>query len=178
MRNSNSENTAGFSFLMIVLAIVSFVTWGGVRAYKHHVTFTQECGGHLERAAHANTIPLAKKEIDIVLKYAEDNGLTKGYTSVVYNTPDEDVEFWYQNLVAAQKELAGLEEKQVTAMEQSNVLLKLRESLRTNSGGSSDNIIPDGISIYPNNTAYFWWCTITVLWGVVWGLVFGRYSSR
>ena len=57
------------------------------------INFNVECKGHLKRAADANTIELAKQELDIALSYLEREGMTEGYTSVLYKTPDEDVGF-------------------------------------------------------------------------------------
>lgn len=115
------------------------------------IHFDQRCGGNLERAAHANTVELAHKEMKTALAYIEANKLTDGYTSVLYQTPDEDVGFWYNNMVSSTKEL----EKALTStsqLEQSNVLMKLRETLVSHGEKGSENLnCPDGISRYPYN---------------------------
>ena len=134
--------------------ILPSVVVGGAFWYRS-VVFDQNCGGLLVRAANANTIPLAHAELDRAVKYLESEGLTDGYTSVWYQTPDEDIGFWYKNLVEARSELKSLTEKgegKVSALEQSNTLLKLRDTLTTNKGQGGESLTyPDGISRYPNN---------------------------
>lgn len=113
------------------------------------VVFNQNCGGYLGRAANANTIELAKGELKTALDYAKQEGLTSGYTSILWKTPDEDIGFWYKNLAASYMELCSVPE-QATQLEKSNILLKLRESVSN---------YPPGISVYPRNAAwgYFGW---------------------
>ncbi len=35
--------------------------------------------------------------------------MTSGYTSILWQTPDEDIGFWYTNLKASQQELQNLQ---------------------------------------------------------------------
>jgi hypothetical protein len=118
------------------------------------VQFDRGCEGYLKRAADANTIDLAKEQMQIALKYIEDNGLTQGYTSVIYNTPDEDVGFWYKNLKASYAELCTVT-PETSQLERTNVLMKLRETLLDTHDKGVSVTAPDGISVYPNNLAYF-----------------------
>lgn len=76
----------------IFLTLLMLVGAGAV-IYKR-IDFRQNCSGRLERAANANTVELAVKELDAAIQYAEAKGYTSGYTSVLYNTPDEDVEYY------------------------------------------------------------------------------------
>lgn len=51
-----------------------------------------------------------------------------------------------------------------TSLEKTNVLMKLRESLTDNdSNGTTGVIIPSGITVYPNNTLYFLWGTLSIV---------------
>jgi hypothetical protein len=124
----------------------------GVRAVKQ-INFTRDCGGHLKRAADANTVPLAAQELETAIDYIERHGLTHGYTSVLYQTPDEDLGFWYQNLNGSLEELRGLT-PQATELERSNVLLKLRETLLDHTEGGEKVTAPQGIGIFPNNRLF------------------------
>ncbi|WP_020536872.1 hypothetical protein [Lewinella cohaerens] len=125
----------------------------GVRIAKG-VTFKQNVSGYLKRAADANTIDMANAELTKVINYLEANNLTSGYTSVMWETPDEDIGFWYQNLKASQQELETLNSD--SALERTNVLMKLRETL-LDTGEKTKVTIPKGLSVYPDN----------LLWGVL-----------
>ncbi|MEO0639786.1 MAG: hypothetical protein AAFY70_08675, partial [Bacteroidota bacterium] len=93
-------------FMGVVMLIGSFVVFG-LRIYDG-VIINQNVTGHLKNAADANSIELAEQELTIAINYLEDNGLTEGYTSVLYDTPKEDISFWYRNLKASQEELRTL----------------------------------------------------------------------
>jgi hypothetical protein len=114
-----------------------------------YIHYSQDCGGYLKRAGDANTVELAEKELTRAVNYVEANKLTSGYTSVVYRTPDEDMEFWYNNLKASQKELRELS-PEATQLEKTNVLMKLRETLLDDGQMVT---APDGVSVYPANAA-------------------------
>lgn len=131
------------SVLLILLSIGIF----GVRVSKK-IQFEQNVSGYLKRAADANTIELADQELTKALIFLEDNNLTKGYTSILYRTPDEDIGFWYENLKASQIELQTLESE--SALEKTNVLIKLRETL-LDIGDKAKVTVPQGLAVYPNN---------------------------
>ena len=135
----------------IIIVILSLIV-PAIVAVKS-IQFDQNCGGYLKQAADANTVELATERLGIALKYIEDNGLTNGYTSVVYRTEDENVGYWYDNIKASYNELVAA--KNGSALEKSNVLMKVRESLTDNGeGGETTLTVPDGISRYPNNAIY------------------------
>jgi len=134
-----------------VMLFLPVLLWAGLRIYNA-VVYDIDCGGHIKRAADANTVELATQEMKTVVNYLEAKGMTNGYTSVLYRTPDADIGFWYQNLKASLGELEKVT-PQTTQLERSNILIKLRETL-LDQGVSVTN--PGGISIYPNNVAYAW----------------------
>ena len=128
-----------------------FLIWTGARIINA-IQFNRNCEGYLKRAADANTIKLAEQNLKEALNYAEKNTLTSGYTSILWRTPDEDVGFWYQNLKAALTELETLS-PEVTPLERSNMLIKLRETL-VDHGQSTTVTVPPGISVFPANILY------------------------
>ena len=130
-----------------VLLILFSLTIFGLRISKK-VVFKQNVSGYLKRAADANTIELAEEELTKAITYLEAENLTSGYTSILWQTPDEDIDFWYRNLKASQQELQTLESE--SALEKTNVLIKLRETL-LDTGESTKVTVPDGLSVYPNN---------------------------
>ena len=138
--------------LIFTLSTFIFVLWSVSRIYNS-VYFNIHCGGYLERASYANTIELASPALKTAIQYVENNGLTNGFTSIIYRTPDEDLGFWYSNLKQAEDELSKITPSS-TALEKSNVLMKLRESLVSHNNEGSHLICPEGVSIYPLNGLY------------------------
>jgi len=138
-------------FLLISVSIVIF----GIRVSKN-IQIKQNVSGYLKRAADANTIKLANQELTRVIDYLEANNLTTGYTSIFYQTPNEDIGFWYENLKASQNELTNLESE--SALERTNVLIKLRETL-VDSGNKTKVTVPKGLEVFPNNTL---WAILTL----------------
>jgi hypothetical protein len=136
-------------FRYVVIALLLFLAWGGIRAYST-ITFDREVEGYLKRAADSNTVELAAQNLETALAGAEARGLTAGYTSVIYNTPDEDVEFWYTNLSQSLAEIRQLS-PDATPLERSNLLMKLRETIMDNTDSGTSVTAPEGISVYPNN---------------------------
>ncbi len=157
-----------------ILFIIMSLVWAGARFYADHVQFNVACGGHIERAAHANSVELAASELDTAVKYLENNNMTSGYTSVLYQTPNEDIGFWYKNLKTSLDELKGLP-PDASGLEKSNVLLKLHETLiRSGDQGKQSINVPPGISVFPGNKFFAVWGTISVvlcIFGVLLGLV-------
>ena len=113
----------GLGVLLIVLGFII----PAVRIVKS-IQFDQECCGYLKQAADANTVELAYDRITKALDYIEKNNLTSGYTSILYKTEEDNIEFWYNNIKACSEELKECQEG--TQLEKSNVLMKVRESDR------------------------------------------------
>ena len=145
-------------FLAIIFTI-AFGAWALVRTVKVY-QFENNCEVYIERAANASSVEIAKEELGKAIKYAEDNNLTEGIVSIFLKRPQNDVGYWYKNMKTAYEELDNLH-KDATALEKTNLLMKLRESLVDTVDGTTYVVSPQGISIYPNNVAYFWWAMIS-----------------
>ena len=91
-------------FVVFLISFITFILVCGIRVYKE-VIFNINCMGHLKRAADANTIELAKQELGTAINYLKTKDIVSGYTSILYRTPNEDIGFWYSNLVASLEEL-------------------------------------------------------------------------
>jgi len=141
-----------FGFILILAAMVIF----GFRISKG-IEFKQNVRGYLKRAADSNTIQLANEEISKAINYLDANNITSGFTSVLYKTPDEDIDFWYRNLKASQNELQTLSSK--SALERTNVLIKLRETL-LDTGEKTKVTFPEGLHLYPYNKL---WAVLTII---------------
>jgi len=149
--------------LVIVLAVIVPVAAlsATAGAIVKSIQFDIAIGDRMKRAADANTVETATKEMDAVVAAIEERGLTSGYTSVFYRTPDEDMGFWYTNLKQARDELHSIRSDS-PPLERSNMLMKLRETI-LDAGESGDHVtVPSGISRYPNNLG--WGVALWLLW--------------
>jgi prepilin-type N-terminal cleavage/methylation domain-containing protein len=160
-KKSQSKRNNGFYLMLLILAVISFLSLAGYRAYKQ-VVFSIECKGHLKRAADANVVPLALQELKTAISFLEANNMTEGYTSILIKTPDEDIGFWYQNLKASADELSKVDE-QATQLEKSNLLMKLRETL-LDQGQTSSVTVPAGAAVFPHNR---WFLGLGILLGLI-----------
>ena len=145
--------------LLGFVLILPLVGWMGFRIVAG-IQFDRNCEGYLKRAADSNTIDLAEKQLALAVDYAKREGLTEGFTSVLYRTPDEDVGFWFENLSSALDELRRVDPK-APQLERSNILMKLRETLLdSGSEGTTKVTLPEGISVFPYNVAFAIWATL------------------
>ena len=164
------KNAKAFLALAIICTVLSGI-WAANRIVKA-VSFNLNCEAYIKRTADASTIEMAKTELAKAIDYAERNNLTEGIVSVFLKNPQNDIGFWYGNMKAAYEELDNLPED-AAPLEKTNVLMKLRESLTDNSGDNGTSVtVPDGISIYPGNVAYFWWCALSLLAACVFWILF------
>lgn len=148
--------------LLFNLALLSIVGLLATTIIKK-VNFSQNCSGYIKQAADANTVTLAKDRLQKSVDYLESNKLTEGYTSMFYNTEDENIGYWYLNLKTSLNELNKINTDSISSLEESNVLLKLRETLLDNNDSGDGVTIPDGISRHPNNLLFFIWAVLSFL---------------
>ena len=147
--------------MCIVFILIPFIPW--TVSIVKCVQFDRNCLAYLELAADANSVDIAEKHLSSALNYLEDNEMTEGETHVLISSPTKDIGIWYENLKSAQGQLRELREQEgLTEMEESNALMKLRETL-LNSKGSVTH--PENISLYPNHITLFWLdITLWLLW--------------
>ena len=158
---------AVFIILCVVFILIPIIvyTCGIIKCINMDVN----CISYLELAADANSVVLAEKHLTTAINYLETNNLTSGHTGVIIKNPKNDIGIWYDNLKSAQEQLQELKEKEdLTDLEESNALMKLRETLLDE--GSVTH--PSMISFVPNHAAWFWsMCLIWTLW--ILALIFG-----
>lgn len=148
--------------LLIIIGLIVPIT-----CLVKSIQFNQECGGYLKQAADANTVDLALERLNKAIEYVETNNLTSGYTSILWKTEGDNIEFWYRNLKMCQQELETCND--TSKLEQTNLLLKIRESLTETYDGSTDVMLPGGISRYPHNTLYailLWLSLVNIIVGI------------
>lgn len=123
------------------------------------IEMNKNCIGYLKQAADANTINVAKAQLSKSLNYLEKNSMTTGYTSILYNTPNEDVGFWYSNLKISYNELSKIDSNS-SSLEKTNILMKLRETILDNNEKGDSVTVPPGLARYPYNLL---WAIINVI---------------
>ena len=157
-------------FTVLFLAVDTVVTVKGI-------VFDMNCTQYLKRAADANTVELAKDELEMAISYAEEEDLTEGIVSIFLHQPQNDIGFWYNNMKEAYSELENLPED-ATPLERTNVLMKLRESLTDETDSGISVTMPSGISLYPYNAMYFWIGSISAILAIIcWILWFVFYIN-
>ncbi len=160
MFTRRSTPTSAYVFLVFTCLFGASVLSAGAYSWYMNVDFNQGCGGHLKRAADSNTVTLAKEELNTALKYIEAKHLTSGSTHVLYATPDQDIGFWYRNIKSSYEEL-GKVAPDTSMLEQTNVLMKLRETLLDHSQAGDSVTVPQNISVFPNNSLFTFWIAIS-----------------
>ena len=136
------------------IAIILFLGLMVVETVKDK-QFEVHCTQYIKRAADASTVETAKEELAKAISYAEEHGMTEGNTSIFLKQPKNDVGFWYRNMKNAYHELDNLLDDS-SALEKTNVLMKVRESLVDQGENSIQVNLPQDISVFPNNALYFW----------------------
>ena len=151
--------------LCVICTIIPLIVYG-VGIVKT-VKFNANCISYFQLAADANSVALAEKHLTSGINYLEQNNLTSGYTKIFVYKPTNDIGLWYENLKSAQLQLQELNEKEeLTELEESNSLMKLRETLLDNQGTVTH---PEGIMFHPSYASYFW--TAVFIW-MLWILAF------
>lgn len=162
-----------FVILCVVCIIVPIAVYGvGI---VNTIQMDANCIGYFEMAADANSVELAEKHLSSGIKYLEENDLTEGSTKIFINKPTYDIGLWYENLKSAQSQLQELKTMDnLTELEESNALMKLRETL-LDSGGYVTH--PSMISFYPSHVSWFWWMILGWLLWIV-AIPFGVLASE
>ena len=137
--------------LAIIIFCASIIPW--VYSITKSLQFSANCGDYLKLAADANDINMAEKHLSTAITYLEEHDLTSGYTKVFRYYPSNDIGLWYENLKTAQEQLRQMQAEGYTELEQSNMLMKLRETICNDDGSLTH---PMGISFAHNFSLMFW----------------------
>lgn len=131
--------------IIAVLFFIPLITWLGYRIGSE-IVFDTHCKDHLKQAAYAKTVEDAKKELNLAINYLEKNQLIKGYTSVMYQSPDENIENWYMGL-----KMLYFITKNTPEKKENLAQLDLKRRLLYLKSYDDRAITPEGLSIYPLN---------------------------
>lgn len=157
-----------FIILCVICFIIPCIVYGA--AIVKVIRMDANCIDYFRMAADANSVEIAEKHLTSGIDYIEEHNLTSGNTKIFVYSPKKDLGLWYENLKTAQTQLRELMEKDdLTELEESNALMKLRETL-FNSGGGVNH--PSMISFYPGHVVWFW--SMVLIW-LLWigAFVFG-----
>lgn len=149
--------------LAIIIALIPFYGW--VLHIIKVCQFEAACGEYLALAADANDVNVAEKHLTTAITYLEENNLTEGYNKIFIYRPRNDIGLWYENLKTAQSQLQELKNSDYTELEESNMLMKLRETLLNNDAYVTT---PLGIATPHNFPLIFW--TNCLLWLPCWAV--------
>lgn len=123
------------------------------------------CTGRLERAANASTVELAQVELSSALGYIETHGLNKGSTAILFDTPDADLEYWYKNIKSSKDELDKVT-PETSALERTNILMKLRETLTDDGKNGRYLVKPPYLLWHPYQRII-----VPIIWLIVFGFI-------
>lgn len=147
-----------FIILCVICTIIPIIVYGA--AIVKTVQMDANCISYFTMAADANSVKLAEKHLTTGIKYLEENNLTEGNTKILIYKPTTDLGLWYENLKSAQTQLKELSANEdLTELEESNALMKLRETLLNSDGYVT---YPSMISFYPSHIGWYW--TLLLIW--------------
>jgi hypothetical protein len=154
--------------LCVLCTLVPCVVYG--IAIAKTIPMDANCISYFSMAADANSVELAEKHLTSGITYLEENNLIEGNTKILIYKPTVDIGLWYENLKSAQVQLQELStNEELTELEESNALMKLRETLLDSNGCVT---YPYMISFYPNHIGWFW--TMLFIWTLwIGSIVFG-----
>lgn len=148
-----------FYVTLMIASVLVFAGWFVARV-NAAIKFEEEVGGYLDNYVEAGNTQTAIENLDMAIKALEAKGLTEGQISIFWESPNNNVGIWYQNLLESKKVLE--ESLKEGKRDQVIVLEKQRNGLKGSENNSSVRT-PEGISIYPLNKAYFGWCILSIV---------------
>ena len=173
----NSILKKSFIFLCIICTIICTIipiavySVAGAKAAR----MSANCIDYFKMAADASSVELAEKHLTSGIEYLETHDLTEGSTKIFIYSPKTDLGLWYENLKTAQSQLQELIARDdLTELEESNALMKLRETLCS---GEESVTAPLLISFYPEHASWLWGMALIWLLWVAAG-VFGIIASE
>ena len=146
--------------LTIICCALPFPSW--IYSIVKSVQFSANCADYLELSAEANSIVLAERHLTTAIDYLEKNEITSGQARFIVKYPKNDIGLWYENLKTAQSQLQQMIfDGDYNELEQSNMLMKLRETLLD----GEYVVLPLCVSLFPNGTLLLWLnTTLCVVW--------------
>ena len=152
--------------LLVLLALIIFLLPIGSFTYTiiQGIKFDAQCGDYLKLSADANNLEIAEKHLSKAIDYLERENLTSGYNKVFFYYPKNDIGLWYENLKSTQLQLQEtIKKSNYTELEESNMLMKLRETIID----GQHLTLPMGIPITEHFNVIWWLNSLMWLWWLV-----------
>ena len=155
-------------FIFSGLAALAFIAWAITRIVLG-IQFDIGCDDYISQAASSPDPTIAASRLDTAIAYAEAHNLVAGNTGIFFTYPTNDIGFWYKRLTDSRAILRALPRNDAP-LEISNTMMRVRETLVAGGKEGESVVSPDGITIFPANVLFFWWCavsaTLTLFFGV------------
>ncbi|MFC3813303.1 hypothetical protein [Lacihabitans lacunae] len=150
------------NLLGIVLILICILIYRS--RYQKESILNQKVTNNLTKAVNASTKEIASEELTKTLTYLKSKKLTKGFTSIMWKTKNEDIGYWYENLEASKRKLQP--QKSANRLENTLALKKLNEAIM-DTGKKTRPIVPEGLAVYPNNKQWAFLMTIATLMAII-----------
>lgn len=129
--------------LMVLLAL-------GVYAVIANARLEWGCIQYLKRAADASTPALALGNLDTAIAYLGRYGLTVGSTAMFFDSPEDDVGYWYANLRTLRDEISRLP-ADAPRLEVAAMSVRVREVILDSGSRGMSVTMPNGLATHPYN---------------------------
>lgn len=156
-------------FFLAGLSLIAFLAWATTRIVLG-IQFDIGCDDYISQAASSPDPAIAASRLDTAITYAEAHSLTAGNTGIFFTYPTNDIGFWYKRLTDSRAILRALPANDAP-LEVSNTMMRVRETLVAAGKDGESVVSPDGITIFPSNAAFFWWCTLSIVAALLFGVL-------
>lgn len=158
-----------FAILMTIVLIMV-----GVNLIIKNQSWNKEVENWLKLAADAPNIERAEKFLDRAIAGINERGIVGGNSALIFHNPNADVGIWLGQITAAKQLLVNLREQKVSGLEETNALMKFRETLLDVGEKGTVVTSPPHMSTFPNQMLWAWllWLSLGVcicMW--IWILV-------
>lgn len=143
--------------ILIILSIISIVICYSFNI-NNSADFAENCTAHIEKAATASSVEIAKEELALAIEYVEKNIYKEGNDAY----EDENVEYWYNNMKAAYEKLENVP-ADASEEAKSTVLLQINESLLKHTVLGKEVELPNNIKDYLSIVNYNVLCVISLI---------------
>lgn len=151
-----------FLSLVCIVSFSCFVAWLLIRIYRV-LCFYKNCESYIRNSMNTASIDIAKSELEHAISYLEKNNLTSGRTSIVTSKLHNDIGYFYKNLKKQYDFLDHKCKNSLTEVNIQNILKEYEDNLHSRTANGVKTLIPEGISIYPSNTVFCIWGTMSFI---------------
>ena len=125
---------------------------------------------YIDRVSETSDVSTARVELKKAIDYIERKRLTFGIVSIAFNSPKNDLEFWYKSLKNIYDELDDFPANS-TITEKSIFMVMIHETI-------SNLSFPSGIELYPYNVVYFWLIVLSLTGSIAFFILFFKAKLK